>query len=95
MPYITPDERESLDLLAKIIHIYHLESPGQLNYIISEVAKDYLLTHGVRYGVMNEVAGALECAKMEMYRRVAAPYEDDMATMNGDVWDIVPQEDKK
>jgi len=30
--------------------------------------------------------GVLECAKMELYRRVAAPYEDKKKEENGDVY---------
>ena len=30
--------------------------------------------------------GVLECAKLELYRRVAAPYEDDKIDENGDVY---------
>ena len=30
--------------------------------------------------------GALECAKLELYRRVAAPYEDVKIMENGDVY---------
>jgi len=28
----------------------------------------------------------LECSKMELYRRIAAPYEDDKSRLNGDVY---------
>ena len=31
----------------------------------------------------------LECAKLELYRRVAAPYEDEKIDQNGDVYDVV------
>ena len=35
---------------------------------------------------LNAIIGALECAKLELYRRVAAPYEDDKIIENGDVY---------
>jgi len=36
--------------------------------------------------LINAIIGALECAKLELYRRVAAPYEDDKIAENGDVY---------
>ena len=33
-----------------------------------------------------EVLGVLECVKLELYRRVAAPYEDKKCQENGDVY---------
>jgi hypothetical protein len=33
--------------------------------------------------------GVLECAKLELYRRVAAPYEDAKCEDNGDVYDSI------
>jgi hypothetical protein len=38
------------------------------------------------YRRINEVMGALECAKQEFYRRVAVPYEDKKIKENGDVY---------
>ena len=35
---------------------------------------------------INELVGVLECAKIELYRRIAAPYEDDKSRINGDVY---------
>lgn len=33
-----------------------------------------------------DVLGALECCKLEFYRRVAVPYEDRKITLNGDCY---------
>jgi hypothetical protein len=33
-----------------------------------------------------DIAGALECCKLEFYRRVAVPYEDQKIKSNGDVY---------
>ena len=38
-----------------------------------------------KYADINELIGALECAKLEFYRRKAAPYEDKKAVENGDL----------
>jgi len=40
----------------------------------------------LKYSNLNELIGVLECAKLELYRRVAAPYEDEKALINGDVF---------
>ena len=40
----------------------------------------------ISYSRINELIGVLECAKIELYRRIAAPYEDDKSRINGDVY---------
>jgi hypothetical protein len=42
----------------------------------------------LRYAHLNEAIGVLECAKLELYRRVAAPYEDEKITESGDVYSV-------
>lgn len=71
MPYITPERREAILAGAKP------QDPGELNFAITTLVDSYLQDKGgIRYGHLNEVIGALDCAKLELYRRVAAPYED-------------------
>ena len=36
---------------------------------------------------------ALECAKLELYRRLAAPYEDEKRKETGDVYRSLPDTD--
>jgi hypothetical protein len=51
------------------------------------VVDSYLKDKGeIRYARLNEVIGAIDCAKLELYRRIAAPYEDKKITENGDVY---------
>jgi uncharacterized protein DUF6899 len=79
MPYIEKPRRE---------RIHHNEIPstaGELNYAFVSMALDYLDYYGLNYQHMNDVIGALEGAKMEIYRRQVAPYEDRKAAENGDV----------
>ena len=57
-----------------------------MNYLISAIIDQTLTRQGVRYQNLNAIIGALECAKLELYRRVAAPYEDVKITENGDVY---------
>lgn len=67
--------------------------PGVLNYQITKLIDDYLQRKGLRYRNINEVIGVLECAKQELYRRVAAPYEDLKRDENGDVFTIQKEEE--
>jgi hypothetical protein len=60
--------------------------PGQLNYAITCVLKDYIEMNDLNYQTINDIVGALEGAKLEFYRRVAAPYEDTKIKENGDVY---------
>ena len=80
MPYIKQERREALRAGEKP------RDPGELNYAITVLADSYLKEKGLNYAHLNEVIGALDCAKLELYRRVAAPYEDEKITQNGDVY---------
>ena len=78
MPYITKKERE-------LRQSGNILTQGELNYRITSLCIQYLETNGLHYSVINEVVGALECAKLEFYRRVAIPYEDKKIKENGDI----------
>lgn len=60
--------------------------PGELNYVLTHTCNAYLEMTGTNYSQINEVIGALECAKLEFYRRIAVPYEDKKLIENGDVY---------
>jgi len=60
-------------------------SAGDLNYAFTVIAQAYLKEQGLNYQHINDVIGALEGCKLELYRRVAAPYEDVKIAENGDV----------
>jgi hypothetical protein len=82
MPYIEQDKRKAIDSGALP------ENAGELNYAITKIFDSYLLAKGgIRYAHLNEVIGAIECAKMELYRRLAVPYEDEKIIESGDVYD--------
>jgi hypothetical protein len=82
MPYINPNKRVNL--------IPELETlpmdAGELNFVFTQVIQQYLMLNGKSYQRINDVLGALEGAKLEFYRRVAAPYEDVKIMENGDVY---------
>jgi len=81
MPYIDQNARERID------HGDKPETAGELNYAVTKLVDDYLQAKGaIRYAHLNEVIGALECAKLELYRRIAAPYEDAKIASAGDVY---------
>jgi len=82
MPYITQMDRTRFqDGLNKL----HPIAAGEVNYIVTEIIYDYFKRNGGRYQQVNDVVGALEGAKLEFYRRVAAPYEDTKIKENTDV----------
>lgn len=83
MPYITPEARQRLE------HGEPPVTPGELNYAITRLIDSYLVVQGVNYTNLNAVVGALECAKQELYRRVAAPLEDRKRAENGEVYAVV------
>lgn len=78
MPYINYHDRYKAKLIAL--------TSGELNYRITAVIKEYIDQQGKSYRNFNDVLGALEGAKLEFYRRVVAPYEDQKIKENGDVY---------
>lgn len=65
------------------------ETPGELNFAFTAILIDYVKRRGKTYQTLNDVIGALECAKLEFQRRVVAPYEDKKIRENGDVYPVV------
>jgi len=81
MPYIDKESRKRVE------RDINPQSAGELNYLITRLVDDYMQRKGgVRYAHLNEVVGVLECVKLELYRRVAAPYEDKKCAETGDVY---------
>ena len=89
MPYIEKKDRLTLDYsiesLAIRISTYD-EIAGRFNYSISRMIDIILGQRGLNYANVNEIVGALECIKLELYRRIASPYEDKKIEENGDVF---------
>lgn len=80
MPYINSQDRLDLDL-----GFTSPRSPGELNYLLTQVCLDYL-SRNYSYSDLNTVIGALECAKQEFYRRAVVPYEEKKIKENGDIY---------
>lgn len=81
MPYIRQGDREWLTSQRSIP-----KTSGELNFLLTDTIERFVRQHGLCYGTINDVLGALEGAKLEFYRRVAAPYEDKKKEENGDVY---------
>lgn len=80
MPYITQDAK------TRIFQGDVPSTPGELNYRITQVLRCYLHLHGTNYTTLNDCLGALEGAKLELYRRVVVPYEESKRELNGEVY---------
>ena len=78
MPYIKQEKRKVLNKHARLELIgMECENEGDLNYVLTMICKGYLNKYGlIRYARLNTIVGALECCKLEFYRRKAVPYED-------------------
>ena len=79
MPYIKQSDR--------IEALICPETPGQLNYAITQLLVTYLkASPDYGYTALNDCIGALEAAKLEFYRRVVIPFENAKKDANGDVY---------
>lgn len=89
MPYISQTSRSGFEVgpegHGEGIYL-GAQNPGELNYLFTLLAIDYVYRNGKNYQHINDVLGAFEGAKMEFYRRMAAPYEDTKIEQNGDVY---------
>lgn len=83
MPYIAGDDRGQA--INYPFAEASLKNPGKLNFIITRLVRCFL-NEKPRYEDFNAAIGVLECAKLELYRRMIAPYEDKKIEENGDVY---------
>ena len=93
MPYIREDKRKQIESELDQLIIKFLDTEddggtaGRLNYVISSIVGAILKNdERISYARINELIGVLESSKLELYRRIAAPYEDDKSRLNGDVY---------
>jgi len=87
LPYVKTENRAKYEkALTELIDILKSlpteEVDGELNYVVTKILKQ---VYPLRYFHINKAIGVLECAKLEFYRRVAAPYEDKKMKESGDV----------
>ena len=84
MPYIKAKDRPKLD--------YHIDglgsvisNEGDLNYAVTRLCKIYVNTKGEKYSTYNTLVGALECIKLELYRKQISIYEEKKENENGSI----------
>lgn len=85
MPYIKQALRESV--LNRTVDFAEA-NPAEFNFTITTNLNRYIEAHGLSYDTINSLIGVLECAKLELYRRIAVPYEDKKIKENGDVYTV-------
>ena len=85
MPYIKDERRKALWSESSTDFNSDIENAGELNYFITTICHDYLNHKGECYQTYNDIIGALEGAKLELYRRKVAIYENRKMLENGDV----------
>jgi hypothetical protein len=86
MPYIRKIDRKNLEIITDAIFGTSINTAGEMNYLFTTIINEYLTSNGKSYQNLNDCIGALEGAKLELYRRIAAPYEDEKIKENGDVY---------
>lgn len=89
MPYIKTGGRVQYDFeideLVSTIRDNDNED-GDCNYVVSRIVAGAMKpAEGWKYAAIARAIAVLECAKLELYRRLAAPYEDGAIQKNGDI----------
>ncbi len=84
MPYITPDRREFFDETLKQL-AGEVQNQGELNYCIYKLSRLIIDRIGKSYSSLSMCSSAMEHAKLEWYRKVLVPYEDEKIRENGDI----------
>jgi hypothetical protein len=83
MPYIKKENRQDIDDCLNDLEMY-IENSGELCYIVYKLMNDLTKVNKC-FKTMSSLISEVECAKLEFYRRVVAPYEDKKIEENGDV----------
>lgn len=86
MPYISEERREFLSNASETEIAAEELTAGDMNYLISTLLDEWIADKGLNYDAINTAIGVLECVKLELYRRIAAPYEDYKLEENGEVY---------
>jgi len=83
MPYIKQERRTGLDHLISWINttFTQIGLTGNLNYVLYRLAK----ANCTNYASFAAFIGELESAKLEIYRKLVAPYEEQKESENGSI----------
>lgn len=86
MPYIDDAAKDDINGTPLGVAFYPPEqqTPGKLTYALFRLCHNYLGS-APSFADFATVLGSLEAAKLEIYRRKVAPYEDKKIKENGDV----------
>jgi len=87
MPYIKQEQRKKwkkiIDETTKNLKdVPDDKKEGELNYLFSTILKK---SYSRNYFSFNRLIGLIECIKLEMYRKIIGPYEDEKIKENGDI----------
>lgn len=87
MPYIKQEDRNRLDnpirgLVFALKESTPKQIDGKINYVVSKLLHEL---YPINYYNINKAIGVIECIKLELYRRIAVPYEDTKIKENGDI----------
>jgi len=98
MPYIPQDQRVVIDpAVGQLVEaikkatVYKgtafrpVPPDGAMNYAMTRLVTHLLLPGKPSYLLLERAVGLLDCVKMELYRKVGAPYEDEKESENGEV----------
>ena len=93
MPYIAAADREPYDPLIEKLAKLLAGRPanrrkGHANYVITQILRKGFGVDqpaGESYSGYADVIGTLECAKLEIYRRGVATYEDGAIARHGEL----------
>ena len=84
MPYIPQESRRRLDPLIQPL-VREIKTEGEANYVITRLLIEAPAFTPLRYSSLNAAGGVLWAVGMELYRRLASPYEDSKRVQNGDI----------
>ena len=89
MPYIHPADRQQYEpIIASLVAAMAGREPrqalGDLNYVVFAAVRRYLDDGRMTYANASALLGTMDCCRMEIYRRLIAPYEDTKRQEHGD-----------
>ena len=87
MPYIEQQRVQFDGHINKLSET--ISNEGQLCYCIYAIlvryCNKYQAKGSLKFNILAQCISAIECAKLEFYRRIVAPYEDKKIKENGDI----------
>ncbi len=86
LPYIKEENKVYFDAVLLPLKRCAIANGAELNYLFAELLNQFFVTNSKNYSNLAQAISALECQKLELYRRVAAPYEDSKIESNGEVY---------